>query len=68
MTNETATIKKYDDTKMSCGYCKHFIRHHVKLGSGNYLEIDHGHCIKPRIKNRRINDKACAYWQEKEEE
>lgn len=48
-----------------CKNCEHFILHYIKHARGNYAAILFGHCIKPRIKTRKANDKACAYWQEK---
>jgi len=44
--------------------CKNFILHYIKYARGNYSALKYGHCIKPRLKNRYANEKACSYWQE----
>jgi len=30
------------------------------------MELKEGHCVKPRLKQRRVNTKACQYWERKE--
>ena len=43
-----------------CGDCKHFCRHYVKLKE-SYLPTRFGHCIHPRVKERR-DDEHCPHW------
>ena len=50
----------------TCGACKHFRRHYIKLG-WRYEPIDDGHCVKPRCKMRKAKTPACGYFQKKEE-
>lgn len=48
-----------------CGNCKHYIKHYRRTEKGRYISLDIGHCVHPRIKNRRAEE-HCAYWQAKE--
>lgn len=48
-----------------CIDCKHFRLHYIKYARGNYSALSYGHCVKPRLKKRFANDKACTYWEEK---
>ena len=47
----------------TCGNCKNFQRHYVRYPRGNYSPIHHGHCMKPRVKRRIMQDNACAHWE-----
>jgi len=49
----------------NCGNCKHFRLHYIKYSRGRYSALIHGHCVKPRLKKRYVEDKACQYWEEK---
>jgi len=51
-----------------CGNCKNFRLHYIKRPWGDYSALTQGHCVKPRVKDRRTGDKACSYWQEKDGE
>jgi len=46
-----------------CKTCKHFRMHYIRYGRGNYSALHYGHCVKPRLKKRQTNDKACSYWE-----
>jgi len=46
--------------------CKHFRIHYIKYARGSYRPLSYGHCVKPWLKKRAADEKACAYWQEKE--
>lgn len=51
-----------------CINCKHFHRHYV-LGSwhhGRYTPIDCGHCVFPRMKERKAYD-TCEHFKNKNE-
>ncbi len=51
--------------EQQCGNCKHFWRHYIRSGRGKYSALLYGHCVKPRLKKRFVKDKACSYWEEK---
>lgn len=53
-------------SEQTCGSCKHFRRHYVRLARGRYLPLSYGHCVTPRLKNREEDTKACIHWQEKD--
>ena len=44
-----------------CGNCKYFYKHYTRSSKGRYLPLDYGHCVHPRLKNRRAKE-HCAYW------
>ena len=48
-----------------CKGCKHFRLHYVKWGNLGYRELDLGHCVYPRLKNRRT-DETCPHWTPRE--
>jgi len=41
--------------------------HYIKYSRGSYHALRYGHCVKPRLKKRDADEKACGYWEEKEE-
>ncbi len=51
-----------------CGNCKHFRLHYIKYASRHYHPLHYGHCVKPRLKKREKETKACTHWQCREEE
>ncbi len=51
--------------KKTCQDCAHFYRHYVRIGKDCYSEIDHGHCVYPRIKNRDTDTPACEHFKER---
>ena len=53
--------------KKCCGTCKHYREHYVRYSDGRYVPIAHGHCVRPRLKDRRKETDGCAYWTAKEE-
>lgn len=44
-----------------CKNCKHYRQHYVRLGKG-YTEVDDGHCVHPRIKQRKTTTPACQHF------
>ena len=52
----------------NCGNCKNFRLHYIKYSRGNYSALSYGHCVKPRLKKRYAEDKACSYWKENKEQ
>lgn len=44
-----------------CGNCNYFRKHYIRLYEGCYLPTDYGHCVHPRLKNRRAEE-HCSYW------
>ena len=49
----------------NCGNCKNFNLHYIRDARGKYRALLCGHCVKPRLKMRHVEDKACSYWVEK---
>lgn len=47
---------------LTCETCRHFCRHFVYIEK-RYQEVPFGHCIFPRLKQRRSNTPACAHYQ-----
>ncbi len=46
----------------SCKNCKNFRLHYIKYARGNYRALQYGHCVKPRLKKRYADEKACPLW------
>lgn len=46
----------------TCENCKHFLGHYVRYMTGNFIGLDHGHCVYPRVKTREADTKACAHF------
>lgn len=46
-----------------CKDCKNFRLHYVKYANGGYHAKSYDHCVKPRLKKRYANDKACSHFQ-----
>ena len=44
-----------------CGNCKYFRQHYQRVGRGRYLPLWLGHCVHPRLKNRRAEE-HCPHW------
>ena len=44
-----------------CGACKHFHKHYIKRGKNNFLPLDRGHHVHPRLKHRESDSKACEH-------
>ena len=49
----------------NCGNCAHFRRHYVRVGNHQYLPLDQGHCVRPRLKGRTAQTPACQCYREK---
>lgn len=47
-----------NDTIKSCKDCKRFRQHYIKFRK-RYIEIPHGHCVHPRLKDRECDTPAC---------
>lgn len=50
-----------------CGNCKYFYQHYIRSSRGRYSSLPYGHCVHPRLKNRRVEE-HCPYWKAKEAE
>lgn len=48
-----------------CGSCEYFYRHYGRSGRGRYAPLWCGHCVHPRLKNRRIEE-SCPNWSPKQ--
>lgn len=45
-----------------CGTCKYYCQHYIRWkDEKRFSALDHGHCIYPRVKNRRP-DQTCPHW------
>lgn len=63
--NNTTKEPTNDVVEMTCRNCKNFRLHYIKRARGSYAALHYGHCVKPRLKKRYIDDKACTHWQKK---
>ena len=57
------------ETEEVCANCKHFYQHYipdVRCGYG-MLAVNSGHCVKPRVKDRKPCTPACKYWESNRE-
>lgn len=50
-----------------CGTCKHFRRHYIRVEEGYYLPLLYGHCVFPKRKKRR-DEERCPHWSAAQEE
>ena len=50
--------QKQEELK-TCQYCKHFLRHYTKFRYKQFFPLDVGHCINPRLRDKRIDTPAC---------
>ena len=48
----------------TCENCKHFVQHYFELNK-KYSTVHCGHCIHPRVKNRKPDEKACEHYKER---
>lgn len=44
-----------------CKNCIHFRQHYI-LDKHSCTAVSCGHCVQPRLKHRRPEDKACAHY------
>ena len=44
-----------------CGDCAHFRRHYIKWDEDRYVPLHLGHCVFPRLKDRR-EEEHCIHW------
>ena len=42
----------------TCGECAHFFQHYGRDG-WKYFEINCGHCVHPRLKEKKPDQKSC---------
>lgn len=58
-------MKLYEKNPVDCcGNCVHFRRHYV-LRDGYYMPLLYGHCVFPRLKDRR-EDGTCPHFKSQE--
>lgn len=50
-----------------CGTCIHFRRHYICIAEGFYSPLSYGHCVYPKPKKRR-EEERCPYWSAAQEE
>lgn len=50
-----------------CGDCEHFRKHYIRMTEDYYHETNYGHCVHPRLKNRRAEE-HCPHWTPAKEE
>ena len=66
-------MKTVLEEKKVCCDCKHFIQHYIFRENGrlhgysNFITCEYGHCIYPRIKSKKSNQKACEHFAERKE-
>ena len=51
-----------------CKTCVHFRQHYVPFDEIRFTETPYGHCVFPRLKERRNNTPACVHYQKREKE
>ncbi len=57
------SIKIADYEKVCCN-CKYFVQHYYYRERDNKFHIcNAGHCVKPRIKDRKPDHKACEHFE-----
>jgi len=44
-----------------CKDCKYFVQHYIKFGR-KFTETNYGHCIYPRMKNRKMMQVICEHF------
>ncbi|MCI8628964.1 MAG: hypothetical protein HFE57_05600 [Firmicutes bacterium] len=61
-TTERLMISK---EKKVCVNCKYFIQHYIydKRFNNDFSPCNDGHCVKPRLKNRKPKNKACEHFE-----
>lgn len=57
------------ETEEVCANCKHFYQHYITDSRRGYgmLAVNSGHCVKPRVKDRKPCTPACKYWEPSKE-
>lgn len=60
-------MKTVLEEKRVCCDCKHFIQHYILYGYSNIMTCGCGHCIYPRLKHKKPNQKACEHFAERKE-
>ena len=43
----------------NCEHCKYFHQHYVKGPRGTFIKTDAGHCVHPRLKDRKPDTPSC---------
>jgi len=52
-------LKGYDALpEESCGNCKYFRKHYIRSYKGHYMPLGYGHCVYPRLKKRRAEERC----------
>lgn len=52
-----------------CYNCEHFVQHYIYYEDyERFLICNAGHCVKPRIKPRKPDHKACEHFEKKGEQ
>lgn len=58
-----------DNGEAVCANCKHYIQHYMRVFSGKSSEfvelrpVNYGHCIYPRVKDRKPGD-SCGLFEQ----
>ena len=42
-----------------CANCRHFRQHYIRMGPKRYVEANCGHCVHPKLKERKPKAPAC---------
>lgn len=63
----TEIMKTYmiSEKEEVCSNCKYFMQHYVydKRFCKDFTPCNAGHCIKPRVKDRKPSHKACEHFE-----
>ena len=47
-----------------CMNCRYFRQHYVRVGRNYYMETNCGHCVHPKLKDRKPDARACDRFKE----
>lgn len=53
------------EEEKTCETCRHFCRHYIRWGGNKYRPMDQGHCMEPRVKDRKTQTPACQRYSKK---
>ena len=53
------------DDEMVCANCGHYCQHYTEIAIRCFRPTNCGHCVYPRMKDRRPGHPACEHWEER---
>lgn len=62
-------VVNIEEHETVCANCKHYVQHYAvrtpplySTGIGEFMAVNYGHCVHPRVKDRRPSD-ACERFE-----